>query len=118
MIKWLDRRFDGIDASAVLIAAATGTLRNSAQEALPLASCSWVSGTCGHCDFGGAPCGGLPFCYPGHTCTGVHGDGCPSGYTGSGRWWCCCFGQLVSCSDCKKSGQPTCICQGSYEIPC
>ena len=116
MISWLTNRVQA-DSTFVALAALAERLRSG--PSIPLTSCSHVSGTCGNCNFGGAPCGGFEFCYQyGQTCTGVHLDACPVGYTSTGRWWCCCDGSLVDCTDCEKSGQPFCICQGDYDISC
>jgi hypothetical protein len=92
------------------------------------ASCTLYSGSCGSCMYDGmrtpcgaseGPCGGLCFCYElGLSCTGVHLDTCPTGYTGYARWWCCCGGSLVDCTDCSKQGSQGCICQGDYDIAC
>lgn len=86
----------------------------------PLLSCTLYSGTCGNCNYNGAPCGGLPTCYPGYNCTGVHLDTCPTGFTGIARWWCCCSGELISCTDCHRASPSyTCICQGiNYQSSC
>jgi hypothetical protein len=83
-----------------------------------LLSCTLYSGTCGGCDYNGAPCGGYPSCYPNYNCQGVHLDTCPSGFTSIARWWCCCSGELISCTDCK-AGTIFCICQGiNYQSSC
>lgn len=99
---------------SVLIGLAVLGLRALAEPPSAAAlSCRWISGHNFSC-----PCSGLPSCYPANNCTGVHLDGCPTGFTSTGRWWCCCDGELLDCTDCAKSGSPSCICQGIYQTTC
>jgi hypothetical protein len=91
--------------------------RQRGSQSSPLLSCYVYSGTCGGCY--PTPCTGLQHCYSiGYPCQGVHLDSCPSGFASGPRWWCCCEGELISCTDCT-AGPIKCLCQGiNYSASC